>query len=146
MKLPPAALAPLTMLKEAFKYAFIPFLKDVFSKFTAFQWGLISFTELKRIFFFHLWSAFGRGSDPGIQHLKRELLGPAQGIVLDLGAGLGNSIKYLQRDKVSRYIAVEPNLHMHSGLRDVAHKAGYFESDGSFVLLSCGAGDLKKDS
>lgn len=130
-----AALGLFIPLRDAFKYAFMPFLKDK-SNITA--WRLNSFVKLRRTFFFHLWKVFGKGSDQGSQQHKQELIDPIKGVVLDVGAGLGHTIKYLKRDQVSRYIAVEPNMQMHSELRDAAHEAGYFESDGSFVLLGCG--------
>ncbi|KAF9077577.1 S-adenosyl-L-methionine-dependent methyltransferase [Rhodocollybia butyracea] len=147
------ALGPLTPLKDALKYAFRPFINEVWiqildrlhfrSPSELRRWELSSIRELKRTFFAHLWRAFGPGSDQNSQQLKRELLSPAQGLVLDVGAGLGHSTQYLSREKVSRYIAVEPNFHMHAVLREAANKAGYFEADGSFVLLSCPAEDMQ---
>ncbi|KAJ4001724.1 S-adenosyl-L-methionine-dependent methyltransferase [Lentinula boryana] len=145
------AFAPLTPLKGALRFALIPFLCDVWTqicdrfkiKSTGIRWRLSSFIELRRTFFAHLWRAFGRDSDQHTRNYKQALLSPAQGVVLDLGAGLGRTASYLSRDKVFRYIAVEPNIHMHSELRDAAHEAGFHESDGTFVLLSCGAEDVR---
>ncbi|KAF5389320.1 hypothetical protein D9757_003470 [Collybiopsis confluens] len=58
-------------------------------------------------------------------------------------ARFGHTARYLPRNQVSSYLAVEPNGLMHFGLRDAAHKAGYLESDGSFFLLPCGAEDTQ---
>lgn len=37
----------------------------------------------------------------------------ATGVVLDLGAGTGHSIGYLDLERVEKYIALEPNVLMH---------------------------------
>jgi hypothetical protein len=53
----------------------------------------------------------------------------------------GHTIKYLDRSKVTKYVALEPNVRMHDQLRVVAAQAGYTKSDGSLLILSCGAED-----
>jgi hypothetical protein len=50
---------------------------------------------------------------------------------------------YLNRARVSRYIALEPNVLMHEHIRANANAAGYHESAGTLVILSCGAEDTK---
>ena len=50
---------------------------------------------------------------------------------------------YLNRARVSRYIALEPNVLMHERIRENANAAGYHESAGTLVILSCGAEDTK---
>jgi len=55
--------------------------------------------------------------------------------------GVGHSIKYLDRRRVKRYIALEPNVLMHKFIRARADEHGYSESDGSLIILSCGAED-----
>lgn len=57
--------------------------------------------------------------------------------------GHGHVVKYLHRDKVTQYIAVEPNTHMHSHIREHADAAGFYESDGSLIILSCSAEDVQ---
>jgi hypothetical protein len=47
----------------------------------------------------------------------------------------------LDRTKVTRYIALEPSFSLHDGIRKTANEAGYTESDGSLIILSCGADD-----
>ena len=41
------------------------------------------------------------------------------------------------------YIALEPNLYMHSELRKVANAAGYTEEAGTLIILGCGAQDIQ---
>jgi hypothetical protein len=55
--------------------------------------------------------------------------------------GHGHSVAYLNRARVSRYIALEPNVLMHEQIRAIANAAGYHESAGTLVILSCGAED-----
>lgn len=56
-------------------------------------------------------------------------------------AGFGHTIQYLDCSKVTKYVALEPNIQMHSKIRHTAERAGFHESDGSLVILSCGAED-----
>jgi len=56
-------------------------------------------------------------------------------------AGHGHTTKYLDRSRVTTYVALEPNTNMHSVLRAAANVAGYNESDESLLILSCGAED-----
>jgi hypothetical protein len=96
---------------------------------------------------------------------RNHLINPnAYGTVLDIGAGWwyfflllptfiegeeiswlghGGSIQYLDRARVSRYIALEPNLLMHKSIREKADGAGFHESDGTLIILSCGAEDTQ---
>lgn len=55
--------------------------------------------------------------------------------------GHGHTVNYLDRTRVSKYIALEPNVLMHPHIRGAAHKAGYNESDGTLLILACGAED-----
>src|ERR1700761_9474914 len=104
------ALSILIPLKEGLKYAFMPFINDIWVQIKDRVWfkspelrlRLTSFIELRRLFFAHLWKAFGSGSDENCQSIKQELLAPVQGVVLDLGAGYGHTARYLPRHKVSR--------------------------------------------
>lgn len=56
--------------------------------------------------------------------------------------GYGSLIGYLDKSRVTAYIAVEPNAHMHSRLRQTASKAGFQEENGSFLLIPCGAENI----
>lgn len=55
--------------------------------------------------------------------------------------GHGHTAKYLDKTRVTKYVALEPNVLMHTELRSAAEAAGFNEAAGSFILLSCGAED-----
>ncbi len=55
--------------------------------------------------------------------------------------GFGHTVRYLDRTRVSRYVALEPNPLMHAKIRGEASARGFHESDGSLVVLGCGAED-----
>ncbi|KAH7914917.1 S-adenosyl-L-methionine-dependent methyltransferase [Hygrophoropsis aurantiaca] len=98
---------------------------------------------ISRFFMSHVWSAFGNGVDENGREVKDRLIPEnAHGVVLELGAGYGHTIQYLNKSRVTKYVAVEPNVHMHDQLRCVAHAAGYTESSGSLLILPYGAEDL----
>jgi len=91
----------------------------------------------------HVWRAFGDSCDQNGRPVKEKLIFPnAYGVVLDLGAGHGHTSNYLDHDKVSRYVALEPNTLMHSKIRATANANGFVESDGTLLILSCGAEDI----
>ncbi|KAK7062669.1 hypothetical protein VNI00_000157 [Paramarasmius palmivorus] len=92
----------------------------------------------------HLWAAFADGADKTARPMKESVIPThAQGVVLDLGAGYGHTIQYLDRNRVTRYVALEPNVFMHPKLRQVANQYGYTETNGSLLILGCGAEDLR---
>ena len=49
-----------------------------------------------------------------MEPLRREMVGRAQGVVLELGAGNGLNFAFYQPDKVERVVAVEPDTTMRS--------------------------------
>lgn len=96
--------------------------------------------ELSYIFMSHVWKLFADGVDANARATKQSLITPhAYGVVLDIGAGHGHTINYLDRSCVTKYVAVEPNIHMHAELRRTASAAGYTESTGTLLILPCGA-------
>ncbi|KAJ7764844.1 hypothetical protein B0H16DRAFT_1525911 [Mycena metata] len=105
--------------------------------------SLISdFTALSRISMATVWVPFGKGTDTHAKVDKTNLITPnAHGVVLDLGSGHGYTPDYLDRTKVTQFIAVEPNVLMHSSIRQKAEAAGFSEADGSLLILACGAED-----
>ncbi|KAJ3742139.1 S-adenosyl-L-methionine-dependent methyltransferase [Lentinula detonsa] len=130
-----AAFALFSDLHAAVRVAFWPTLKDVYH-----NPALI--LHVSRTFMTHVWTAFSAPADENGRPVKRALLQPnATGTVLDLGAGFGHTIQYLNCSKVTKYVALEPNAQMHSHIRRTAECAGFRESDGSLVILSCGAED-----
>ncbi|KAG1826490.1 hypothetical protein DFJ58DRAFT_828990 [Suillus subalutaceus] len=88
--------------------------------------------ELSHIFMSHVWKLFSNGVDGNAKATKQKLITPhAYGVVLDIGAGHGHTINYLDRSRVTKYVALEPNTHMHAEIRRTASAAGYTESTGS---------------
>jgi len=99
-------------------------------------------TAVSRIFLSHVWAGFGPGIDKNNVQLKTSLVTKnAYGVVLDLGAGHGHTAKYLDTARVTKYVALEPNILMHDEIRRAAHEAGFSEASGTLVILSCGAED-----
>ncbi|KAF8797826.1 hypothetical protein BYT27DRAFT_7204029 [Phlegmacium glaucopus] len=132
------ALGVLTDLRLAISFALLPTLKDVFRN----PILLLRPQTLSRAFMANLWEAIGDGVDQNGRDVKIDLITPnAYGSVLDIGAGHGHSIQYVDRTRVSRYIALEPNVLMHERIRAKANEAGFHESDGTLIILSCGAED-----
>ncbi|KAG1744948.1 uncharacterized protein EDB91DRAFT_1328250 [Suillus paluster] len=99
--------------------------------------------EISRIFMSCVWDSYSNMVDEGGKDVKKGLITPhAYGFVLDLGAGHGHTVNYLERSRVTKYIAVEPNVHMHARLRSTAFAAGYSEEAGTLLILTCGAEDI----
>ncbi|KIJ06451.1 hypothetical protein PAXINDRAFT_121621 [Paxillus involutus ATCC 200175] len=122
----------------AIKIAFWPTFKQTWANPSL----LFHPTAISRIFMSHVWSVFGAGIDENSGEVKRGLVTQhAHGVVLDVGAGYGHTAKYLDKTRVTKYVALEPNVNMHDELRRAADAAGFSEASGSFVLLSCGAED-----
>ncbi|KAH7925389.1 S-adenosyl-L-methionine-dependent methyltransferase [Leucogyrophana mollusca] len=100
-------------------------------------------SAISRLFMSHVWAIMGDGMDENGREAKEELITEhAYGVVVDIGAGHGHAVNYLNRSRVTKYVAVEPNVHMHDKIRHIAHAAGYDESSKSLTILSCGAEDL----
>jgi len=98
---------------------------------------------VSRLFMAEVWENFGQLVDEGGRSVKEGLIPPnAYGVVLDLGAGHGHTMKYLDHSRVTKYIALEPNVLMHPHIRSLAKSLGYTESDGRLQILSCGAEDI----
>ncbi|KAF9442468.1 hypothetical protein P691DRAFT_789408 [Macrolepiota fuliginosa MF-IS2] len=137
MKLSPT-LNLFNQLFMAFQIAFWPTLISIWrSPLLLFQPQKLSQTYMA-----HVWLNFGNGADEGGRPTKERLITPhATGVVLDLGAGYGHTIKYVDRSKVTKYVAVEPNLRMHNILRATAATFGFTEADKTLLILSCGAED-----
>jgi len=99
---------------------------------------------LSQLIMANVWAALGPGVDEGGRQVKDQLVTlNAYGVVLDVGAGLGHTIPYLDCARVTRYVALEPNELMHGQLRAQANKAGFYESDGTFLVISCGVEDIQ---
>ncbi|THV02986.1 hypothetical protein K435DRAFT_775168 [Dendrothele bispora CBS 962.96] len=121
---------------ELTRLALIPTLKDIYKN------PYLIFHPFY-VFFTNVWAILGPAMDEHEKEMKRGLIDPhARGVVLDLGAGHGHIIKYLDQSKVTKYIALEPNICMHSKIRSEASSHGFTESNGNFLLISCSASDI----
>ncbi|KAJ7119598.1 S-adenosyl-L-methionine-dependent methyltransferase [Mycena epipterygia] len=123
----------------AFTIGFPPVLRAIFASPSL----LFNPTALSRISMANIWIPFGEGGDVWSRPDKTKLITPhATGVVLDLGSGHGHTANYLDRTKVTKYVAVEPNTLMQPDIRAKAQAAGFSEADGSLLILSCGAEDI----
>jgi len=134
-------IAPANDLRLAIQHAILPSLKAIF-----FQPSILFHPHtLSELFMAYVWIAFGDGIDEGGGSVKRALITQhAHGVVLDLGAGHGHTTKYLDTTKVTKYIALEPNVLMHDRIRVMAADRGFTEDAGTLVLLGCGAEDIER--
>ncbi|KAI5122425.1 hypothetical protein M0805_002974 [Coniferiporia weirii] len=100
--------------------------------------------ELASVFMACIWVPYGDGVDGHARGVKEGLVRPwARGVVLDLGAGHGHLVDYLDRPRVTAYIALEPNAHMHPRIRARARAKGFVEEDGSLLVIARGAEDVR---
>ncbi|KAJ3192843.1 hypothetical protein HDU82_003032 [Entophlyctis luteolus] len=92
---------------------------------------LLSPRKLQQAAMASIWaSGMAEGINANTTAMKRALITPhARGIVLDIGAGHGHTLRFLQSADVSLYIAVEPNAHMHKFIRAEAAQNGFDHGD-----------------
>ncbi|KAG8834943.1 hypothetical protein FRC18_001268 [Serendipita sp. 400] len=103
------------------KAATFPTLRAAFKKPTLF----FRLQTLRDVFFENVWAFMGDSVDERGAMTKRDLLPRARGVVLELGAGHGHNCKYLDKTRVTKYIALEPNPYMHEKIVENATKAGF---------------------
>ncbi|KAJ3013632.1 hypothetical protein NUW54_g1536 [Trametes sanguinea] len=90
-----------------------------------------------------IYNVFGNGVDENARPVKQSLIpGNAYGVVLDLGAGHGHTLFYLDPSKVTKYVALEPNQLMHGEIRTLAASKGYTEGNGNLLILPYGAEEI----
>eukprot|EP01061_Rhynchopus_euleeides_P030505 TRINITY_DN5066_c0_g1_i1.p1 TRINITY_DN5066_c0_g1~~TRINITY_DN5066_c0_g1_i1.p1 ORF type:complete len:281 (+),score=106.30 TRINITY_DN5066_c0_g1_i1:63-905(+) len=92
----------------------------------------------------HLVPPVMTGMDKKFRVWRQELLQGLNGRVLDLGCGSGLYLKYaVQAKGITEYVALEPNLNMHSKL-----KASIAKSNASFpvTVKSCFIEELRDDT
>ncbi|KAI3608038.1 phospholipid methyltransferase [Moniliophthora roreri] len=131
-----AALCIIPEMARAVRLALLPTLRDVWQDPTL-------LIRVSRIFMAYVWTGFADATDEGGKPVKEGLITPnAHGVVLELGAGHGHTVNYLDHSRVKTYVALEPNALMHPLIRQKANDAGYTESDGSLIILSCSAEDV----
>ncbi|KAF4565475.1 hypothetical protein EYR40_002450 [Pleurotus pulmonarius] len=135
-----AALGFVTDFRYALQASLLGTLKAVVSSPSL----LLKPALVSRIVMSYVWGMFADGVDGNGREIKAELITQgAHGLVLDIGAGHGHTANYLDHDKVTRYVALEPNTLMHPRIRETAKAAGFEEANGSLVILSCGAEDTE---
>ncbi|KAJ3502689.1 hypothetical protein NLJ89_g8772 [Agrocybe chaxingu] len=130
MKLSSAVEPVVFRLKHVLQLAFLPTLGAIFRKPTL----LIRPRQVSAIFFSHVWAVYGDEIDAGLRDVKTMLITP--------NARNGHTAHYLDRQKVTRYVAIEPNELMHASIRRHANAAGFYESDSTLLILACGAEDI----
>lgn len=81
-----------------------------------------------------VWYYAGPGMDKGVSKYRREQLSSAQGSLLEIGAGHGYTLLYLDPSKVEKVTCIEPNAEMHMALTENAKQAGFEESKGNFSV------------
>ncbi|RDB21910.1 Methyltransferase-like protein 7B [Hypsizygus marmoreus] len=125
-------------LRYSVQAAFMPTIREILHSPSL----LLHPTALSRFFMSKVWIAFGDGVDENGRDVKKHLITPnAYGVVLDIGAGHGHTVNYLDQNRVTKYVALEPNTLMHSHIRSIANAAGFTEADSTLLILSCGAED-----
>ncbi|XP_006457491.1 hypothetical protein AGABI2DRAFT_212927 [Agaricus bisporus var. bisporus H97] len=133
-----AAFAIVFELVFAIRTAFLPTLLAIWKSPSL----LLHPQQLSRLLFSNIWVFFGPVTDENGKPFKEALITPnAYGVVLDIGAGFGHTMKYLDRTKITKYVALEPNTNMHERIRHTGAKEGYTEADGTLVILSYGIED-----
>lgn len=99
-----------------------------------------SFKELQNAWFTLFWTDFlGPGSTTAEAPIVAPLLSEAYGRVLDLGTGSGLTLKYLDPEKISSLVAVEPVIQLHKLIHENAENAGF--GGGKLELVVKGAGE-----
>jgi SAM-dependent methyltransferase len=96
----------------------------------------------RRAIFAAIWKRVSGDVDTGLRVQKRALFGMGgstegaatkgggvEGVVLEIGAGVGANFVYYDRDRVTALVANEPNAGMHQTLRRAAAEAGWVCDD-----------------
>ncbi|CAE6498632.1 unnamed protein product [Rhizoctonia solani] len=126
---------------EVVQLGLVPTLRGIIAQPTL----LFNPSRLSHLFFSYVWLIIGPPLDSNSYSIKHDLLYPhASGVVLDIGAGHGYTMQYLDRTKVTRYVAVEPNLYMHEQIYKMANRCGFSAEKGEVVVLGCGAEHVEK--
>ncbi|KAG9077209.1 hypothetical protein FS749_010928, partial [Ceratobasidium sp. UAMH 11750] len=92
----PFPLDTIAFFLDGVKLAFFPTLQTLLARPSL----LFQPSELSKISFAHIWEVLGPGIDSGSQGWKHTLLYPhASGVVLDIGAGHGHTMQYLDKSR-----------------------------------------------
>ncbi|KAJ3284222.1 hypothetical protein HDU79_008388 [Rhizoclosmatium sp. JEL0117] len=100
---------------------------------------LFSPRKVQGVLMANIWAnGFGDGVNDSNRDLKTRIITPnAKGVVLDVGAGHGHTIRFLDKSKVTKYVALEPNVSMHPRIYEEAGKYGV-----PVEVLGCGINEL----
>ena len=98
---------------------------------------LTSFQRSQRAAFASMWKWMATPIDERYARYKEPFLAEVSGVVLDLGSGQGQNLRYLSPKKIKHLYLVEPNPGMHTNLRLNALKAGFAEDQ--FTIIATGA-------
>jgi SAM-dependent methyltransferase len=98
---------------------------------------LTSFQRSQRAAFASMWKWMATPIDERYARYKEPFLAEVSGVVLDLGSGQGQNLRYLSPKKIKHLYLVEPNPGMHANLRLNAIKAGF--AGDQFTIIATGA-------
>lgn len=87
-------------------------------------------------YFSKLWPDIAEQIDPYCATEKHYVAAGCQGIVIEVGPGLGHTIKNLDKEKVQRVYAIEPNKELVKDLRKRADELGW--GGDRYIILNCG--------
>ncbi|KLO10193.1 hypothetical protein SCHPADRAFT_878376 [Schizopora paradoxa] len=126
-------------LQRSMGIALLPTLKAVFRDPSL----VLKPLEVRRLYMAHVWAVYGDGIDESSRAQKEKVVcANARGVVLDMGAGYGHLVHYLEKERVTAYVALEPNKLMYETLRKTARAAGFVEEEGTFLLIGLPAEDI----
>ena len=86
----------------------------------AFLFAAIVAAARNDAWFAWIWHFLSHPADRALAPLKQRLLSSISGSVVELGAGIGSSVHYIDGSAVSALFLVEPNVVMHDALHAVA--------------------------
>lgn len=94
--------------------------------------------ETRQRLFAHIWSRLSHGTDSTLRARKAALLQDVHGAVVEIGPGVGSSLRYLSPRRITSLLLAEPNTFMHTELAAAAAKAGFSKSNGLVVCAASG--------
>ncbi|KZS95244.1 hypothetical protein SISNIDRAFT_452600, partial [Sistotremastrum niveocremeum HHB9708] len=137
----PAILSPISDMRGGLTLVLLPFLSALLKHPSL----IFHPSKLSDLFFSLLWIPYGDGVDGNAKSSKQDLIPPyAYGVVLDIGAGHGHTLDYLDHPRITKFIALEPNERMHARIISRAAKYGYSKAKGNFDIIPYGAEEIDK--
>lgn len=96
--------------------------------------GALLIALFRDAWFALVWRACTRRVDAALRGVKRSLLAPLAGVVVEIGAGVGSSLPYFSPAVTALHL-VEPNAAMHAALRAAVRASAHPRA----AVLGCGA-------